>query len=307
MKFRTIIFIIISLIAVVSGIYAQPALAQSTNEPTGFKNVTLWVYPEYDDPRLLVMLEGKITGVDASTKPLVRFLVPQTAVMYSAGSKDAQGVYTGGPPARKASSIPGWDEISYNMTSDTFRVEYYADMITGSPDKKIAFDFRWLYPISDLQVIIQKPTTATNFTVTPSGTQSVEGGFNVLTYSKTNLTLDPGAQPLHFDISYTKTDPNPSINNAASPTSSSSSNLIPIIFIGVAAAVIVGFILLFLFRRNSGQPARYAARAGGKPQPRSSRAAKQSNAVHGDKFCNQCGKPVDKNNKFCPNCGNTLG
>ena len=70
--------------------------AQDENVPTGFQNVQLWVNPEYDDPRLLVMLEGQIVGTQPPAE--VRFLVPSAAEMYSAGSMDAQGRYSGGPP-----------------------------------------------------------------------------------------------------------------------------------------------------------------------------------------------------------------
>src|ERR1035437_3483999 len=174
MKLRYYLLLIVSLIALLSGTLVQPALAQATNEPTGFKNVTVWVYPEYDDPRLLVMLEGQITG---TTLPaLVKFLVPQSANLFSAGSKNTQGVYSGGPPNRIASSVQGWDEISYTLptTASTFRVEYYDDIITGSPDKKISYDFRWLYPISDLNIVIQQPLKATNFNVSPPGTKTTE-------------------------------------------------------------------------------------------------------------------------------------
>jgi hypothetical protein len=75
------------------------ALAQDEPEPenivTGFQNVQLWVYAEYDDPYaigapLLVMLEGQIVGAEPPAE--VRFLVPATAQLYSAGSKDAEGV-----------------------------------------------------------------------------------------------------------------------------------------------------------------------------------------------------------------------
>jgi hypothetical protein len=204
MKLLFVILAVFSLMIISLGIGGQPAQAQSAVEPVGFDNVTLWVYPEYDDPRLLMMLEGQITG--AEPPALVRFLVPEAAEMYSAGSKDAQGKYTGGPPTRKASTIPGWDEISYTLTSKTFRLEYYDDIITGSPDKKISYDFRWLYPISNLQVVIQQPKKASDFVVMPFGTQTLEGGFTVYTYNKSGLTIDPGMQPLHFDISHTKAD-----------------------------------------------------------------------------------------------------
>jgi hypothetical protein len=156
MKSRYLLLIVMAAISLISVLQMQPLFAQTNTEPAGFKSVTLWVYPEYDDPRLLVMLEGKISGAQA---PLtIRFLVPQGGELNSLGSKDAQGNYSRAPDLpiaeqtegsffhRKASSIPGWDEISYILANETFRVEYYRDEIFGQPDKEISFDFHWLYP-----------------------------------------------------------------------------------------------------------------------------------------------------------------
>jgi hypothetical protein len=300
MKLRYFVILAISLIGLLSGTLVQPALAQPTNEPTGYKNVTLWVYPEYDDPRLLVMLEGQIAG---TTLPaLVRFLVTQSANMFSAGSKNAQGVYSGGPPDRKASSISSWDEISFTMPASaaTFRVEYYDDIITGSPDKKISYDFRWLYPISDLNVIIQQPLKATNFSVTPPGVKTTENNFNVVDYTKNNLTVDPNTQPLHFDVSYTKTDPNPSIQSSTtSGSGSSSSNTVALVLIAVALVIVAIFLVLFLVKRRPGPRAKLAPRF---DAPRPSRPGRISGR---DKFCTQCGHPAGSG-RFCQNCGNKL-
>ena len=85
-----------------------------------FDNVHLWVYPEFDDPRLLVMLQGQISG--AQPPVTVSFLVPSTAEMYSAGSIDSQSQYSGGPPDREPSAFSGWDAVSYELTSDIFHV-----------------------------------------------------------------------------------------------------------------------------------------------------------------------------------------
>ncbi len=105
MIIRYVALLLAAAMSLAFGTQVQPVFAQS-KEPTGFKNVTLWINPEYDDPRLLVMLEGKIVGVDAPAQ--VRFLVPAAAQMFSAGSKDAQGKYSGGPPSRRRGN--GWSQ-----------------------------------------------------------------------------------------------------------------------------------------------------------------------------------------------------
>ncbi len=295
-KWLTILVALLALTATARPLIAN---AQANSEPTGFKAVTLWVYPEYDDPRLLVMIEGKISG--ATSPVTVRFLVPQSAEMYSAGSKDAQGNYTGGPPNRKASQIAGWDEISYQLTTDTFRVEYYYPGITGQPDKQISFDYYWLYPVSDLNVIVQKPLKATSFAVTPSGQQGTEGQFTVYNYSYTNLT--PG-NPLHFDIKYTKTDSAPSLGTIASTTSpsssSSNSNTVLIVVVAVLASLLlIGGVILW-FRSPNRTPVKRLEPATPSGGPRTKLKAARA------KYCNYCGTQLDPDSNFCAHCGKKL-
>ncbi len=268
------------------------ALAQNANEPTGFKNVKLWIYPEYDDPRLLVMLEGQIAGVPAPAE--VRFLVPSAAEMYSAGSIDAQGKYSGGPPQRESSSIPGWDEISYEVTTDIFRVEYYDPIIFGQPDKTISYEFRWLYPIADLEVVVQEPRHASNFSVVPAGQAFVDSeGFNSYRYNYSGLNDGP---PLHFEIAYTKSDTNPSLAVGGSGTSSSS--LVVIIAVVLVVLAAGGFFWLRrprpktrAARRQSARDAAARVAKGNKPKAR---------------FCSQCGQPIEGSERFCPYCGAKL-
>jgi hypothetical protein len=290
LKIRYLLLILSALIAVIG--FVQPAFAQTTNGISGFHNVTLWLYPEYDDPRLLVMMEGKVAANEVPST--VRFLVPQIAEMYSAGSKDAQGNYSGGPPNRIASQIPGWDEINYQLKTDTFRVEYYDDIITGTVDKKISFDFRWLYPITDLTVVVQQPLKASNFAVNPAGKQSIEGQFSVNNFNFSNPDIN---QPLHFDVTYTKTDPNPSLGN--SPASSSSKITTgQLTLIVVAVLVMVGLIVFFtVYKLKKKKPEK--AR-------RTQKRARAITASLKERVCDQCGSTVGKGSEYCPHCGNEM-
>lgn len=295
MKFRNVLSVILISLSLILSTFIQPVHAQVTNQPAGFKNVTLWLYPEYDDPRLLIMLEGKITGAQAPV--LVKFLVPSGAQMYSAGSKDALGKYTGGPPDRKPSLTPGWDEISYELKTDTFRVEYYDSIITGNTDKKISSDFRWLYPISDLQVIAQVPRTAENFSVVPAGNKSVEDGFTVYTYSYNSPS---SGQPLHFDIAYTKLDANPSISTTPANTNSSSGSqsLTPVfIFVGF---VLVLAVVVWVIRDNK----KHRRQQPVKQSINKVRTVQNKSPTPKKSYCDQCGEEISDKSRFCPHCGN---
>ena len=257
--------VLTALVSMASGPSNGAVFAQAA-EATAFEKTTIWVNPEYDDARLLVMIEGKVVGGEIPA--LVRFLVPATAEMYSAGSKDILGDYTGGPPDRKPSAIPGWDEVSYEVTTRTFRVEYYDDVIPSEPEKKFFVSLPLLYPVSDLKVVIQEPRNSTNFVVAPDGVQGRDtGGFAVHTLSYT--TLAPDTQ-LGFDVSYTRTDTKPSLStNANAPGSTSSTtapqdwsaNLITI-FIAVIAIGSVVFMWGVAKSRKKTRPAAARASAG---------------------------------------------
>jgi hypothetical protein len=274
--------LMVSLLGFVSWLFP----IQSASEPTSLNNVTLWIYPEYDDPRVLTMIEGRITGVSAPTQ--IRFLVPKNAEMYSAGSKDAQGNYSGGPPDRKASQLPGWDEISYTLKTEIFRVEYYDPIINGQLNKSISYDFKTLYLINDLKVVVQVPLKATDFSVLPAGIKSSEGNFSVFNYSLTNLTID---KPVHFDISYTKSDPNPSLGTSSPTASQGGSNNLLAILIGVLIIAIT-FV--------------WALKSTKKKSPVKSRTPQSNRVKVPSKFCNQCGKKLEYPSKYCPYCKHRL-
>ena len=240
---------------------AYHSLAQTGEEPIGFRNVRLWINPEYDDPRLLVMLEGEITGAQPPVE--VRFLVPSTAQMYSAGSLDAQNQYTGGPPDRESSQIPGWDEISYQVTTDTFRVEYYDASIIGQTSKRISYEFLRLYAISDLNVMIQEPHRSSDYSVSSAGRLVTDfEGFTVHSYDYRDLDLD---SPVSFEISYTKTDPSPSLSASGQPlpgAGTESADLWLVVFVVLVLAAVIGFVLLRnrAPRAEKGAASRNAAR-----------------------------------------------
>jgi hypothetical protein len=287
--FRLLYLLIISgLLLAMAG--ATPALAQGENEPSGFDDVHLWVFPEYDDPRLLVMLQGEIVGVQAPAK--VRFLVPATAEMFSAGSIDAQGNYSGGPPDREPSEIAGWDKISYEVTTNTFRVEYYDPIIFGLPDKAISYEFRWLFPISTLHVVVQEPRQSSNFSILPEGTIGSDSqGFVNHTYAYDNLD---NKTLMRFSITYTRSNTLPSL----SITGDDSSSTLPVVTIVIILVVIVGAGLFWIMKSTPKNSAK-RKRANRSKAVRGLKGGKQA----GRFYCSQCGRSLDNSSKFCQNCG----
>ena len=294
-KFGHIRLVIIAVSVVLVWLTSTPALAQT--EPAGFKDVSLWLYPEYDDPRLLVMTEGQIEGSLPPTT--VTFLVPSGAEMYSAGSIDARGGYTGGPPRRTESAISGWDEISYEVTTGIYRVEYYHDSIEGYPDKTIYQEYTTLVPIDDLLIFVQQPLEATDFHVTPSVQPLEEWTDNDLGFHRHIYHYEgiEGNQSIAFNLSYTKENPDPSIVIGAGSNGVTDRWLVswPVIVTAVAAVVLVLGVGFYWLTRKP-----YRGEKGVIPhhQP-----TKKPANIH---YCTECGHKLKDSPRFCPSCGTRL-
>lgn len=296
MSLRKLFLSVVAVVSLLSLASVAPVRAQG-EEVTSLKNVILNVNPEYDEPppqsqlggypAVLVMFEGEV--VSANLPATIRFLVPSDAVMYSAGS-GPRNQYVGGPPTRNASNITGWDEISYELKTKYFVVEYYAPII-GQPDRVIPYDFHPLYPVSNLIAIVQEPRRATNFTVAPQGAVSTDGeGFRIHTYNQANISPD---KPLHFDISYSKKDTRPSKGGSGG---SGSPNTTVLIILGAIAVLIVAFIMVSRLKSKSQPVATRSARR------QAARTAKGGQVIK-NKYCRYCGKPVQETDRFCPYCG----
>ena len=309
---RLLIFLVAALAVLpLFGAGAVPVAAQDVNTVSGYTNVALYLYPEYDDSRLLVMLQGSVkTGTQFPVT--VQFMVPSSSSMFSAGSKDSSDNYTpwtpgGGDPPRAPSGITGWDIISYQLTANTiFRIEYYDPIIIGKPNKTIAYQFYTLVPIDTLSVFIQEPLKSSNFTVVPAGQVAAESdGFTYHEYTRTNLTVGTASPPLAFKISYTKTDTRTSTVIAQSKT-----NVLPVILgvvggIIIVAAVIFIVILLTRNRRPANRTARRreSDKAPVKAQVMKAKPVKSPAVPSSRLYCQQCGEPLEKGVNFCPYCG----
>ncbi len=288
------------------------AFAQDGEETVSFENVRVWLYPEYDDSRLLVMLEGEVVGVDI---PLtIRFLVPEIAEMYSAGSIDEIDGYTGGPPDRAPSGVPGWDEISYTMTSNTFRVEYYGGETLGNPDRSIDYQFRTLYPIADLNVYAQEPMGSSDYTVTGLGESSpvdydgFDDRFAARVFAYQNLGV---ADVLDFQIAYARSTDEPSLGLPAAVSSEvegGGNSTGVAVAVTAAVLIVLGGGAVWVYRAR-GVPARAPVGQSSpvnrerpvKHRPETTRSVKGK--ARAGRFCTSCDERLSSADRFCSGCG----
>ena len=277
------------------------SLAQS---PDRITQLEIAVWPEFDDPRLLVQYDGTLTAQDGYPRE-VSLYIPATAQLLATAYKDEQQQFINTEPATTADAGSGLKRVTFKTPKPNFHLEYYDDAIKGSPDKAIAFAYNASLPADTVQIQVQQPLKSENFKTAPAAALISEGmhGFKYHIFNYPNVAAD---QALKLNINYTKTDPNPSMQNVVPPETSgttapdagASDSAVPTnpqqiyIIVGVGIAVALGLLALWMWYSRRKPKMAYAG-AGG--------ATKKADRVTG--FCSQCGNALNAGDNFCPKCG----
>ena len=284
---------------------ALPIGAQGTGLAIDKASLRLW--PEYDDPGLLVILSGNITGTMKFPQQ-VAFPIPANARGIQATFIDANGDLLSQP----WQIVDG--KLNYSLPSPDFQIEYYLDRPAGGNQRDISYSFEFPYPIRVLEVAAQQPARASAFAMTPQSQRSVQGSDGFTTYLVDRANVSAGDK-LPINIRYTKNDQGLSVAQAkidntgssgsANPIGATSgrnsTDSLPILLIGLGVALLAGAgIYWFLRIRPTPAPAPTPAKAQASskadpaPQP-----ARSTNAA----FCTQCGRQLGSADRFCAQCG----
>lgn len=327
-------------------LFARPAAAQSAettatpskstpaaSEPAPDYSATqmkVSVWPEYDDPRTLVIMQADL---DPSTKlPLsVSYNIPKGAEIGMACEIDAGG----GHNCKTYQQIDKGDyqTITYEIQKERkIFLEFYYDAFpagtTGQRD--FTYTFRPAFNVASLDLEVQEPARSTGFKTTPdlAQVQTDKDGLKYHDATQSNVTV---GKPIDVKVSYSKSDNKtsvkpkdkdarssaaPSGTNAASTGAANTRPLYVILaVVGIAALFFGGYRVLRpapvggRYTRTNRRPARNtrkrnevvpaaAALARGGSRPSSGRGGSK-----GSKFCTSCGSAIRRQDTFCSECG----
>ena len=293
---RTKKFLFLAACLFLVAIAPQPIAAET---PDRIATLTISVWPEYDDPSVLVIYDGEFANKDTFPKQ-VAFLVPSNARINATAYGNGSGDFFNTDPWKTADAGNGWTRVLFTLPQPLFHVEYYYSPLQGTPDKKMEFVFNSAILTDKVQLEIQEPLKATNFKTDPAAASQSSRGHDFKYHVFTFANVAQG-QNLKVQVSYTKTDPNPSVANISVPantlpsdsslgTSAPTSNLIlPIgIAAGGVALAVLGFLAWRTRRENDDEPRRRG------------RSKKGQGAAA---FCHECGNGLRAQDVFCSRCG----
>jgi hypothetical protein len=283
--------------------------ARAQTPPETIRDASLQLWPEFDDPGLLVIFSGDFTDTMSFPRD-VSFPLPAGARGIQATEKQADGTLI-----NQAWQIAN-DRLTFSLPGPSFHIEFYVDRPPSGNQRDISYSFQAPYAIDALDIRVQEPARSTGFTMTPppQGSSVGNDGMTYSTLQRTNLK--PGDK-VDLDLRYTKTDQAPSqpiaavaetppdvpaVQPAAAATPLNLAAWLPwaLIIIGLAALAAAG---VYWFTR--GRTATIEAAPA--PRPRPTRAAQPSQVARTDAgvtaFCTQCGQAFRPEDRFCARCG----
>ena len=200
---------------------------------------------------------------------------------------------------RTASALPGWDLISFPVSNNNFVVEYYDPIIIGKTDKTISYEFNTLNPILSLRFTFRSAEIKQLHRDAEGQVVTEADGYTYHEYSFSDLPAGTGSPTITFDIAYTKSDSRPSqtIKNTGLP-------VVPIIAGSLGGIILItGIVLAIVLLPKRGTFALRRRLSRNTQRLKNKQIKVTGRVIPHQYFCEQCGEPVEKGTRFCPNCG----
>jgi len=247
--------------------------AAAAGEGMVLKNFSVDIWPEYDDPRVLVIYQGTFVNKGNSDfSGYVKFNIPKFDIPKEGQISMACEIVNGGNHSCQPYNLEDkgdYIELSWKTTraikpGQEYPVflEFYYMPTTSQPQKSFNYDFASNYDIQDLAVNIKQPLRAENFKINPQPfvTNVDSKGFSINKFNYSDLYSN---EVLNYKIEYMKNDNEPSITkkqqNQTSEVVSQKNELektnawkSPMIYTIITAfiLVLVGLIVFTLFKSN---------------------------------------------------------
>lgn len=267
------------------------------------ESVTVQLWPEFDQPAMLVILNIQLAPtVSLPTK--LTFQLP--------GNVEKPFVVAVGPTAQTVSDQNvdyayqkngEWLEVTVTADYPAIQIEYY-DSGLMIQDENRSFTYLWPgnYAAGELNISLRVPVDTTEVTTDPEmrDVTPVGSGQTFLEWG----TSDLGAgEQLPINLAYTKTSDRLSVSDQPLETGIvdestegrvSLSNYLPYILGGLGFLLILGGGLYFWQSSK------------GKTNPRRRHRSNDEDDDSENVYCHQCGKRAQPNDRFCRTCGTRL-
>lgn len=298
---------------------AGPGLSQSPT-PLADLNIVLW--PEYDQPQVLVIFQGRVADGVPLPAPVSFTLPASVETLHAVAYVDQElGSLVNIPEYDLVEGADG-NVLSFSTPSQHFQFEYYSDALlsTSGNVREISFSFTSSTDVTNLSLELQQPTSAQAFTSTPSpsATEVRQDGLAYALYRPGTLSA---GDSYSLQASYTRSTDELSVNSlgVSVPTSTEQTAVevgggglrdkLGLILFAAGVLLLVGALGTWYWSQRGvvvPEPAprprrRTPSRKKPRTVPKSARPPATGKTLAD--YCHRCGTKFREDARFCHACG----
>jgi hypothetical protein len=290
------------LILVLGIFLAFPSSAFAQNDVT-FTSMTVQLWPEYDQPSMLVIVDF---ALDPNTKFPVNlaFRLPLDANLIAVATYATDGSLLNavfeGPTVKGETQV-----FTVTLPSATARFEYYQPITFSGSQRVFSYIWNGDYAVDAFNMRVLEPVDTTSLTTVPK-LNSISEKDGLKYFDGKPVKLAAGEQ-FALNLQYTKTTSTliassqggvqpsaPVDENTPGRVSFNFNKMLPYIIGGVGVLLIAGGFLYYL--RSGRSPSKRVRR-------RANATNEESEEVVEESYCPQCGTRAKSNDRFCRVCG----
>ena len=292
----------LAILAVVASLWIFfPVYAQN---PETLGSVSVEVWPEYDQPAVLVIYHISLSS-SASLPAILNLRIPAGAEVYAVAVSDPGKGLLNAPYDH---SVQGsWATLKITANLPDLQIEYYDTLEKNGTSRHIVYEWPGDYAVDGFTIALQQPVGAANLTIYPTLLKSSTHQDGFTYFASTSQSL-PAGQSYTLTVDYQK--PNDALSTTglpvqpvqplsiAIPGRTTMSGALPWVLASLGAILIVAGIVGGLSIWKNG--ARNLPNSGRHPpQPA---VEETTNLV----YCPKCGKRAQPGDVFCRTCGTRI-
>jgi len=265
-------------------------------------NVTVQLWPEYDQPSMLVITDFKLP--DNATLPMnLAFRIPKDANLIAVAGYTADGLLANaafdGP-----TDAGEWQTFTITLDSSAARFEYYQPLTFNGNQRIFSYLWDGAYAVDAFNIRVLEPADTTALTTIPN-LVSIEEKDGLKYYHGDPVKLAKGDQ-FALSLDYQKSSQALIVSTQgvrpASPVDENTpgrislNNTLPYLIGGLGVIMIVGGLIYYLRSGNRGA----------KKSRRRQHSNPAAEEIESDVYCAQCGTRAQNGDRFCRICGSRI-
>jgi hypothetical protein len=290
------------ILAFLVGVFLAFPISASAQGAASLAFVTVQLWPEYDQPSMLVIVDFQ-TAANTTLPASLTFRIPAEANLIAVASDSGNGQFLDHP---YEAPVAEGEYQTFSLTVEEnkpYRFEYYQPLAFNGEDRIFSYLWDNGYAVENFQYLFLEPLDVTSATFDPTyTTQETSNGLKY--YDGAPVQLAAGEQ-YTLNLSYTKTTDTLVSQaqavqiaepvNEDTPGRVSLTNSLPYIIGGLGIIMIAGGLMYYF---------QWGRTSSNKPRRRT-----HSNAESNDEsnaYCPQCGARAKPSDRFCRTCGARL-